>query len=110
MTVKELPITSVKNQNRSGTCWSFSGLGFLESEIIRKGGPETDLSEMFIVYHSYNDKADKYVRMHGEQTFAVGGSFYDLIYVIGTYGIVPDDIFKGLIYGEENPVHGEIAV
>ena len=107
-TVKELPITSVKNQNRSGTCWSFSGLGFLESEIIRKGGPETDLSEMFIVYHSYNDKADKYVRMHGEQTFAAGGSFYDVIYVIGNYGIVPEEIFKGLNYGEEKHVHGEI--
>ena len=59
--VKENPITSIKNQNRSGTCWSFSGLGFLESELILKGKSETDLAEMFVVYHSYADKADKYV-------------------------------------------------
>ena len=34
-TVKENPITSVKNQNRSSTCWSFSSIGFLESELLR---------------------------------------------------------------------------
>ncbi|MDR1584642.1 MAG: aminopeptidase, partial [Prevotellaceae bacterium] len=62
-TVKENPITPVKNQASSSTCWSYSGVGFLESELLRKGKPEYDLSEMFIVYHSYLDKADKYVRM-----------------------------------------------
>ena len=61
-TVKEVKISPVKNQNRTGTCWCFSGLGFLESELLRMGKGEYDLSEMFIVNHSYKDKADKYVR------------------------------------------------
>ena len=60
-TVKELKITPVKNQNRSGTCWSYSALGFLESELLRMGKPEYDLSEMFVVSYSYKDKADQYV-------------------------------------------------
>ena len=52
-TVKENKITPVKNQNRSGTCWSFSGIGFLESELLRMGKPELDLSEMFVVHNCY---------------------------------------------------------
>ena len=62
-TVKENPITSIKNQNRSGTCWSFSGNALLESELLRMGKPEADISEMFVVYNNYIDKADKYVRI-----------------------------------------------
>ena len=107
-TVKENPITSVKNQASSGTCWSYSGLGFLESELLRKGKSEYDLSEMFIVYHSYSDKADKYVRMHGEINFAGGGSFYDVFYVLKNYGIVPESAMEGLNYGEDRNRHGEL--
>ncbi|MEG1616103.1 MAG: C1 family peptidase [Bacteroidales bacterium] len=107
-TVKELPITSVKNQNRSSTCWSFSGLGFLESELIRMGKPETDLSEMFVVYHSLSDKADKYVRMHGNNNFGPGGSFYDVLYVLKNYGAMPESVYAGLNYGEEKHVHNEL--
>jgi len=56
--VKQNKITSVKNQASSGTCWSFSGLGFFEAELLRMGKPAVDLSEMFVVHHSYTDKAD----------------------------------------------------
>lgn len=107
-TVKELPITSVKNQNRSSTCWSFSGLAFLESELIRMGKPETDLSDMFVVYHSYADKADKYVRMHGETNFGAGGSFYDVLYVLKHYGALPEELYTGLNYGETKHIHNEL--
>ncbi|MEG1586464.1 MAG: C1 family peptidase [Bacteroidales bacterium] len=107
-TVKENPITSVKNQNRSGTCWSFSGLGFLESELIRMGKPETDLSEMFVVYHSYSDKADKFVRMHGTVNFAGGGSFHDVLYTLKHYGALPEEAYTGLNYGESKHVHNEM--
>lgn len=107
-TVKENPITPVKNQNRSGTCWSFSGLGFLESELLRMGKPETDLSEMFVVYHSYSDKADKYVRMHGNVNFAGGGSFHDVLYTLKHYGAVPEEAYTGLNYGELKHVHNEM--
>lgn len=104
----DLPTTSVKNQYRSGTCWSFSGLSFLESEMLRLGKPEVDLSEMFVVWHTYSDKAKKHVRVHGNLNFAAGGAFHDVTNMIKTYGIVPESIYDGLEYGEENHVHGEM--
>ncbi len=107
-TVKELPHTPVKNQNRSGTCWSFSTLSFIESEMLRAGKPEVDLSEMFVVWHIYNDKAEKYVRLHGNLNFAAGAGARDIPYVIQKYGIVPEEVYNGLQYGEENHVHGEM--
>lgn len=106
--VKELKITPVKNQNRTGTCWCFSTLGFLESELLRMGKGEYDLSEMYIVNHSYKDKADKFVRLHGYLNFAQGGSFYDVLYAWKHYGIVPEEVMTGLQYGETMHVHGEM--
>jgi len=107
-TTKELKYTPVKNQNRSGTCWTFSSLGFLECELLRKGKGEFDLSEMWIVKHAYSDKADMYVRMHGNWNFAAGGGFLDVFALIDKYGIVPESTFKGDAYGEELPVHNEL--
>lgn len=106
--VRELKITPVKNQNRTGTCWCFSTLGFLESELLRQGKGEYDLSEMFIVNHSYKDKADKYVRLHGKLNFAQGGSFYDVLYAWKQYGIVPESVMGGLEYGEDQHAHSEM--
>lgn len=106
--IKEIPVTSVKDQYRSGTCWSFSGLGLLEAEMLRLGKPEVDLSEMFIVYHTYSEKAVKYVRLHGNLNFSAGGAFHDVTNVIRKYGIVPEEAYSGLNYGEEKHVHGEL--
>ncbi|MDR1500757.1 MAG: C1 family peptidase [Tannerellaceae bacterium] len=106
--VKELKVTSVKNQNRTGTCWVFSALSHLESELIRTGKGEYDFSEMFVVNLSYKDKADKYVRTTGMLNFAQGGSFDDVRYVMEHYGIVPEDVQPGLDYGENMHVHGEM--
>ncbi|NQU52358.1 MAG: aminopeptidase [Bacteroidetes bacterium] len=103
-----LPTTSVKDQNRSGTCWSFSGLSFLESEMLRLGKPEVDLSEMFIVWNSYSEKAQKDVRVHGNLNFSAGGAFHDVTNMIKKFGIVPETVFDGLNYGEEKHVHGEM--
>ena len=83
--------TPVKDQSRSGTCWSFSGLAFLESEMLRQGKPEVDLSEMFIVRMTYLEKAEKYVRMHGTGNFSAGGATHDVMNIIKKYGIVPED-------------------
>ena len=90
-TVKELPITSVKNQYRSGTCWDFATLGFLESEILRKTGNTYDLCEMFVVNKDYMDCATHYVRMHGYSQISEGGSCDDVIEVIRRHGICPED-------------------
>ncbi len=106
--VKENPITSIKNQGNSGTCWSFSGLGFLESEVIRMGKGEHDLSEMYIVRRNYADKAAKYVRVGGNLNFAQGGSFADVVETLNEYGVLPNETYTGLNYGETMHKHGEV--
>jgi len=107
-TVKELKITPVKNQSRTGTCWCFSGVSFLESELIRQGKEECDLSEMYVVNKSYLDKAEKYVRMHGNTNYAQGGSFADVLYVFKHYGAMPEELYQGLNYGDTIHIHGEM--
>jgi aminopeptidase C len=106
--IRQLPVTAVKNQSRSGTCWSFSALGMIEAELLRTGKGEYDLSEMFVVHRSYADKAVKYVRLQGHGHFAGGGSFYDVLYAFKHYGIVPEEAMTGLQYGEAIHVHGEL--
>lgn len=106
--LKRLPATSVKSQDRAGTCWSWSTISFLETEMIRLGKDSVSLSPMFIVWHTYNEKADKYVRMHGKLNFGQGGASADVTWTIKNYGIVPLEIYKGLNYGENVHVHGEL--
>jgi len=108
MDVKILKNTSIKNQYRSGTCWSFSGISFFESELLRIGKGELDLSEMFVVRNSYAGKAKRYVRMHGNLNFAGGGAFNDVTWTLKNFGIVPESAYPGLMYGEEKHVHGEL--
>ena len=107
-TVKDARITSIKNQANSGTCWAYSGQSFLEDELIRTGKGDYDLSEMFVVSHSYRDKGRKYVRLHGKLNFAQGGSFYDVLYVLKNYGAVPRSVLPGLNYGTTKNQHGEM--
>lgn len=106
--IKELPHTPVKDQYRSGTCWSFASTSFIESELLRIGKPEVDLSEMFLVNHCYRDKADRYVRMQGNTNFGGGGLLHDILYVMKNYGLVPESSYNGLKYGEKKHVHGEV--
>jgi len=99
--IKELPITPVKDQNRAGTCWCYSTLGFFEAELLRMGKPEYDFSEMYIVYKTYQDRADKAVRTHGDVSYSEGGSFGDVVYAIKHYGLVPDSEMKaGQMHGD----------
>ena len=100
--VKANPITSVKDQNQSGTCWAYSSLGFLEAELLRMGKGEYDLCESYLVYKTYMDRADKSIRTHGDASFSQGGSFYDAIYCLKNYGIVPQDAMPapGSLYGD----------
>lgn len=107
--VKVIPTTSVKDQNKSGTCWSFSGTSFLEDEVRRLGGDSLDLSEMFTVRHCYDDKADRYVRMYGQCNFSEGGGLLDVAYVLKRYGMVPEEAYLGLNYGEDKHNHYEMS-
>ncbi len=106
--VKENAVTSVKNQSSTGTCWSFSGVAFLESELLRMGKGTFDLSEMYIVRRNYEDKALKHARLHGSLNFAPGGSFADVIETLDAYGVMPDEAYHGLHYGSETHNHGEL--
>lgn len=108
--VKENPITSIKNQNRAGTCWCYSSLAFIESELLRMGKGEYDFSEMFIVHNTYLDRAEKAVRTHGDVSFAQGGSFYDVIYGMEAFGLVPEaEMRPGVMYGMELSNHNELS-
>ena len=108
--VKENPITSIKNQNRAGTCWCYSSLAFIESELLRMGKGEYDFSEMFIVHNTYLDRADKAVRTHGDVSFSQGGSFYDVIYGMEQFGLVPEaEMRPGVMYGETLSNHNELT-
>ena len=100
---------SVKDQNKSGTCWAFSGVSTLEDNVLRKGGPELDISEMFIVRHAYIDKAKKFMRMNGNITFAQGGSWGDVLNMTMQYGAMPEEAYTGLNYGEAKHSHYEMA-
>ena len=106
--VKNLEATPVQNQFRTGTCWSFSALAFLESELIRTGKGEQNLSEMFVVNHTYKDKAERFVRMHGHTNFGAGGAFVDAAHVWEKYGMIPESVYNGLNYGSEKHDHSEL--
>lgn len=100
---------SVKDQNKSGTCWAFSGISTLEDNVMRKGGPELDISEMFVVRNAYIDKAKKFMRMNGQINFAQGGSWGDVLDMTRLYGAMPEEAYTGLNYGEEKHSHYEMA-
>ena len=101
-TIKANPITSVKDQNRSGTCWDYSTLSFFEAEILKATGKTYELCESFVANKDYMDRAVQVVRLHGDCQFAQGGSAYDVYYVLKNYGICPEDAmpFPGSLYGD----------
>ncbi len=107
-TISEVKSTPVENQYRTSTCWSFSTLSFYESEMLRKGKKAVDLSEMFVVWHTYFDKAVRYARMHGKINFGAGGAIHDVTNVIRDYGIVPESVYSGLLHKQNNHVHAEL--
>ncbi|NVO03274.1 MAG: aminopeptidase [Bacteroidetes bacterium] len=107
-TVKQIKTTPVKDQAQSGTCWSFATTSFIETEMLRLGKPEVDLSEMFFVRNAYPLKALKYVRLHGSSNFGPGGQAHDVINMIRDYGIVPDEIYNGKNLGESKHYHNEM--
>lgn len=101
-TIKENPITSIKDQNRSGTCWDYSTLSYFESEILKATGKTYDLCEAFVANKTYMDRAVQVVRLHGDCQFSQGGSAYDVLHVLKNQGICPEDAmpFPGSLYGD----------
>lgn len=112
-TVVANPITPVKDQYRSGTCWAFSSIGFVESEVIRINGIKDtlkypDFSEFFVVSNSYRERAEKFVRLDGNLTFGAGSEGDDVLHVIRDHGLVPQTEMTGMNYGTEKPVQAEM--
>lgn len=107
-TLTNVEATTVKNQAASGTCWSYAGISFIESEILRISKKRLDLSEMYVVRMAYIEKARKYVRMHGTINFGQGGEPLDVLYIIKQYGALPQEVYAGLEYGTNKNQHAEL--
>ncbi|MGQ1787011.1 C1 family peptidase [Saccharicrinis sp. GN24d3] len=107
--IAETKTTAVKSQGSTGTCWAFSTVSFIESEIMRMGGPELDLSEMYIVKHTYEDKAQQYVLLHGMGNFSQGGQAHDVTNVIEEHGFVTESDFSGMPDTHMIHNHSEMA-
>ncbi len=107
--VINLANTPVKNQGSSGTCWSYAGNSFLESEMIRIGKQPVELSQIFSARNVYVEKGKNYVRMHGAVTLGDGGSLHDVTNMLKKYGAVPQEVYTGLNYGTSKNKFGEMA-
>ena len=106
--IKENAASPVKDQHKSGTCWSFAATSFIESELLRAGNDTLDLSEMFFVHHAYTDKANRFVRLHGSANFGPGGQAHDVLNIVKKYGFATETTYPGLIRGEEKHKHSEL--
>lgn len=87
--------TPVKDQARTGTCWAYGGVSMLESEVMRRGGEELNLSEMWVARNAWKEKAVKYVRLNGRMNLWQGGELHDVLYIVDRYGIVPQEVYEG---------------
>lgn len=102
-TIKENPATSVKNQARTGTCWCFATTSFMESELLRMGKGEYDLSEMFIVRNNYKERiADNYLR-NGRGNIGEGSVSHMYLKAMEKYGLMPEEAYPGINY--DSPTH-----
>ena len=107
---KELPVTSVKNQSRAGTCWDYAGTAFLEAELLRMNKGEYDLSEMYTAFVDYMDRAAAVIRCHGDMSFSQGGCFGDVLHCMEKYGLVPEELMRpGVMYRDSLSNHSELS-
>jgi bleomycin hydrolase len=107
--VKQVKATPVKDQARTGTCWSFATTSFIESELLRMGKPEYDLSEMFFARYAYEEKAIRFVRYQGKANFGQGGQAHDVFNVMRRYGLATEEAYPGKNYGSDQHAHGELV-
>ena len=99
----------VQNQGSSGTCWSYSGNSYIESEMLRMGKQPVQLSQIFVARNAYQDRAVQYVKMHGNLALGEGGLFHDVMNVYKKYGMVPQEVYSGLNYGTSKNQFGEMS-
>jgi bleomycin hydrolase len=107
-TILNIETSPVKNQGSSGTCWSYSGNSFLESEILRTERPMVDISEIYTARCAYIERARNYVRMHGATGYGDGAELHDVVTAYEKYGAVPYEVYTGLNYGTDKNRFGEM--
>lgn len=107
--LSQIKTTPVKSQGKSGTCWVFATTSFVETELLRLGFDEVDLSEMFTVRYKLFPMAEKYIRYHGTSNFGEGGQAHDLLNVVKEYGFVPENVYTGKNIGFDTHNHGEMT-
>ena len=107
--LNQVKTTPVKNQGKTGTCWAFATTSFVETELLRLGAEELDISEMFTVRHKLLAMAEKYVRYHGSYNFGDGGQAHDVLDIIDNYGLVTEEAYSGMNIGLETHNHGEMT-
>lgn len=107
--VINLENTSIKDQGSSGTCWSYSGNSFIESEMIRMGKKPVELAQIFTARNAYIEKGKMYVRMHGAVTLGEGGAFHDVMNMYKKYGTVPRSAYTGLQEGQTRNNFSEMS-
>jgi len=108
-TIADLDATEIKSQGRTGTCWSFSTVSFIESEILRISGKTVDLSEMFYARMVYPEKAKNFVGRQGKAQFSEGGLNHDVMKIISKYGMITEDAYQGKIVNKKRYDHAELA-
>jgi aminopeptidase C len=106
--VIELKATPVKNQAATGTCWCFATTSFIESELLRMGKGEYDLSEMWIVRYNYVDRLKDNFVQQGKGNLGQGSVGHDWLVEFEQNGIVPDEVYTGLNYSVPNHNHSEL--
>ena len=107
--VRDIKVTPVKDQARTGTCWCFATVSFLEAEMLRQGKGEYDLSEMFVVRNNYMDRLfDNYLRQ-GNGNINPGSIAHMATNAIAKYGIVPESVYDGIEYESTHHNHGELS-
>ncbi len=106
--VINLENSPVKNQGSSGTCWSYSGNSFLESEMMKLGKEFVDISEIYTARCAYIERAKNYVRMHGNIGWGDGAELHDVVSIYKKYGAVPYEVYTGLNYGTSKNKFGEM--
>jgi bleomycin hydrolase len=108
-TVKVIDAEPVISQGNTDTCWSFSSTSFLEAEIIRMTGKKIDLSEMYNVRHTYPKKAWNFVMRQGKAQFSEGGLNHDVINSAREAGMVPQEVYSGLVGNSQKHDHSKMA-
>lgn len=108
-TIVDLKTTPVKDQQSVGTCWDYATISLLESELLRLGKAEMDLSELFVAKNTYFEKGMRFIQFHGTTNFSEGGQAHDVIDAIRKHGIVPEEVYTGLQYGRDFHIHRELV-